>query len=156
MLGSVGQDDESEQDTAEVGDGVLVVSGGKPAPLLEPVEGPFNGVSQLVRLGVEARRASALGSLGLAVRDLVAPLGDGVPDPALTQIGSVLGWEYALSAKSRKPRWWPPSASASSSGASIGLSPAWPAVSNASTGVQVGSDRACTLVVSPPRERPSA
>ena len=38
MVGSVGQDHHSEEEAAEVGDGVLVVAGGQSAPLLDPAE----------------------------------------------------------------------------------------------------------------------
>ncbi len=54
--------DRGEHDTAEVGQGVLVVSARDATPLLEPVEAALDGVAVAVQLGVEgpvvARRRS--------------------------------------------------------------------------------------------------
>ena len=83
--------------------------------------------------------------------DLVAALGDGVLDLPAPQEPSGAGVRVRL--VSQEPELWsfPPSARNCTRVASIGLSPDWPAVSNASTGVQVRSDRAWTLVLNPPR-----
>ena len=46
-------DDGGEKDTTQVGAGVLVVSGGDAAPLLEPAEDALDGVAPAVALRVE-------------------------------------------------------------------------------------------------------
>src|SRR5215207_3370224 len=45
--------DRSEEQAAEEGQGVLVVTGGDPTPLLEPPEATFDGVALSVGAGVE-------------------------------------------------------------------------------------------------------
>jgi hypothetical protein len=59
-VGGVGQGDEyGEGDAAKVGQRVLVVSGGDPAPLFEPVDASFGGVATPIEIGVEGRRAAS-------------------------------------------------------------------------------------------------
>src|SRR3954453_17419579 len=74
----------------------------------------------------------------------------------------VEGWEYALSAITRSGGWrgrpGPRRATdtSASSGSSCGLSPACPAVSSTAMGSPRPSTARCSLVVSPPRDRPRA
>ncbi len=52
---AVVDDDRGEGDAAKVGQGILVIAGGDPTPLLEPVEPAFDGVAVAVQPGVEGR-----------------------------------------------------------------------------------------------------
>ena len=94
--GSVGPHDHRQCDAAEVGGGVLVVSGGDSPPLFEPVHGPLDGVAQFVDLRVEIRWASAVGALGLATGYLVRALGDGVLDALGAQVRPGAGMGVGL------------------------------------------------------------
>jgi hypothetical protein len=68
-----------EDDGPAVDQGVLVVSGGRPTPLLEQGEGAFNDVASLGELPVVGDRSAALaaaaGVVGLLVADHVAGKG---------------------------------------------------------------------------------
>jgi hypothetical protein len=150
-----------KQDAAEVGQGVLVVAGGDRAPLLESVEASLDRVALRVEGGVEAGWPSACGSCGVAAFDLI--FASGIVCLIRRERNGVrlLGWEYALSASSRKSRPGTPasrqaSACSSSSGISCGLSPASPAVNLIATGHSVVSVKAWIFVVNPPRDRPIA
>src|SRR5690606_38827237 len=103
-LGSVSQDDETEDDAAEAGHCVLVVAGGQSAPLLAPVEGSLDGVAFLVRGGVEAWRSPTLGTFGLAVGDLVVAFGDGVLYSPLSQERSCARMRVRLVRQEPKPQ----------------------------------------------------
>jgi hypothetical protein len=56
---AVVDDFRGEGDAAEVGQCVLVVSGGDAAPVLEPVEAAFDGVAAPIGVIVEAWRSAA-------------------------------------------------------------------------------------------------
>ena len=60
QMRAVVDDDRGECDTAEVGQCVLVVSGGDAAPLLEAVETAFDGVAVPVGVAIEVRWPSAV------------------------------------------------------------------------------------------------
>jgi hypothetical protein len=59
-----------------VGDGELVGSHGQTTPLLEPVDAPFNGIALLIRLSVEAGRATTGAASPQSVTDPVGGLRD--------------------------------------------------------------------------------
>jgi hypothetical protein len=71
-----------------VGDGELVRSHGQTAPLLEPVDGSFDRVALLVRLGVEGGRSASDTASPQTVTDLVGRLGDDSADPASAEVTS--------------------------------------------------------------------
>lgn len=71
-----------------VGDGQLVGSHGQAAPLLEPVDAPFDRVALLVRLRVESRWATAGVTSPQTVADLVGGLGDDSADSAWAEVTS--------------------------------------------------------------------
>ncbi len=71
-----------EVERAGVVAGVLVISSGQAAPLLEQAEAAFDGAAAGVAGRVEADRAAARGTLAAPVGLLVTRLGDGVGDLA--------------------------------------------------------------------------
>lgn len=64
-----------------IGEGELVGSHGQTAPLLEPIDTPFDGVALLVCLSVEAGRATTGATSSQAVSDLVGGLWHDGMDP---------------------------------------------------------------------------
>ena len=85
MVYPVVGDEGGKQDATKIGRRVFVVSGRDPAPLFEPVESAFDGVSLAIEILLEGRRSAAGRSLGFAAFDLVRPFGDRVRDPFLSQ-----------------------------------------------------------------------
>src|SRR6266567_2143573 len=85
-----------QENTTEVGGGVLVVAGGDSAPLFEPAEAALNGVAVLVDLAVERGRPPTRRSLGLAAFDLIATFGDRVGDLLGPQVRSGAGMGIRL------------------------------------------------------------
>jgi hypothetical protein len=143
------------------GDRELVGSCGQAAPLLEAVDAPLDGVPLLVDLAVEAGRTATEPASPQAVADVVGRLrddrtdtpapqvaADGAGDarPARTARGRVRG----LPGPVRGTRMRDITVS------KAGASPAWPAVTVKARGRAWPSAARWTLVLSPPRERPSA
>src|SRR5918995_3434561 len=85
---SMVDDDGRQGDSAEVGQGVLVVASGNAAPVLEAVEAAFDGVALPVGGDVETGWSPATWSLGLASLNLVAALGNSVWDLRPAQPGT--------------------------------------------------------------------
>src|ERR1035437_5722913 len=77
-----------EDDSAAVDNGVLVVSGGEAAPVLDQGEGSFDNVAAAVGDGVVADGPSAGGAASDAVAFLVVGFGDHAGDAALPQVGA--------------------------------------------------------------------
>lgn len=71
-----------------VGDGELVSSHGQAAPLLEPVDAPFDRVALLVCFGVEGWRSAAGTASPQTVADLVGRLRDDSADSAAAEVTS--------------------------------------------------------------------
>ena len=69
-----------------VGDGELVRSHGQAAPLLEPVDAPFDRVALLIRLRVESGWSAARTASPQTVADLVGRLGDDSTDSAPAEV----------------------------------------------------------------------
>jgi hypothetical protein len=138
----------------------LLVASSYPAPLLEPVYAPLYHIAPRGR-DVETRRPS-----GTPHRTFpqVAPLRDGVPDPAPPQqpsttrvavafVGNEVLWAFAgASGSTRKTG----HRMASSTASSCVLSWRWPAVTTTESGRSFPSQERCTLLVNPPRLRPIA
>ena len=81
LLTLAGEDDDGgEEDTAEVGAGVLVVPGCDAAPLLEPAEAALDGVALAVALRVERGWSAPARALRFAVFNLVTTFWNGVAD----------------------------------------------------------------------------
>lgn len=88
-----------EGDSRLAGLGGLVVAGRDATPLLEADEAPFHDVALLVKLLVEAGRASASAAAAGPVALLVGPLGNGVGDAAPPQPGGYRARAVALVAQ---------------------------------------------------------
>lgn len=145
-----------------VGDGEFVGSCGQTTPLLEAVDAPFDGVALLVCLAVEAGRSAAESASPQAVTELVGRLRDDCTDAPASQVaadgaggvravgqngqGRVRGLPEPVRGR------WMRDITVSKAGAS----PAWPAVTVKARGRARPSAARWTLVLSPPRERPSA
>ena len=150
------QQQADDDDAGAVVGGVLVVAGGDPAPLLEPADTPLDHVAALVVLRLVAARpprAALLVTAGgdgvgdaasaqqpPAGRVAVAPVGDQVPRP--------LAWPARPPGRGT-PIW-------SSSRASWVDSWRSPALTTMPSGRPRPSQARCSLLVSPPRLRPSA
>jgi hypothetical protein len=138
---------------------------GQAAPLFELAEPSFDGVALGVAGGVEADRSAAGGALAAAIGLLVVGLGDGVTDAAAAQQRPVdpgavgLVREQVVRAGARPapadPRDPDGVEQRHERPAVVHVSAGEPVSRNASTRPWP-SVRACTLVVSPPRERPIA
>ena len=149
-----------EGDEGVVGGGGLLVAGGQPAALLEAVDAPLDHVAALVRLGVEGRRPPGRcarwrrwsARSGMDVRDAapaqVAPVDRGSCSPCPPGRGR--GACGAAPARRGAPGW------PSSTGARWAPSAAWPRLRSSARGRPWPSQARCTLVLSPPRLRPSA
>ncbi|GGT81200.1 hypothetical protein GCM10010256_46170 [Streptomyces coeruleorubidus] len=144
------------------GDRELVGSCGQAAPLLEAVEAPLDGVPLLVDLAVEAGRTATEPASPQAVADVVGRLRDDRTDTPAPQVaadgaGGIRavgqngqGRVRGLPGPLRGTRMRDITVS------KAGASPAWPAVTVKARGRARPSAARWTLVLSPPRERPSA
>jgi hypothetical protein len=130
--------------------------------LFEAGDGSFNDVALPVAHWINQGRPPApdapAGSGGL----LIGPLGDGVGDPPLAQQPPAGGVAVAAvgdqvgGALAGRPELGLGTRMVSSSGSSWVLSWRWPAVTNMASGRPAPSQARWSLVVSPPRLRPSA
>jgi hypothetical protein len=154
--------DGGDVDDGFVADGELVVAGGDSPVALEPADAALDCVTLLVELWVKGRRAASGAAPVLAVADLVSRFGDSGADAATPQVGAVGAGAVGLIAQDavRAVRGRPGpalrTAMPASTAANWGLSPRWPAVITIDSGRWPCSQARCTLVVSPPRDRPSA
>ena len=151
--------DRGDADGGFVADGELVVAGGHGAVALEPVNPAFDGVAQLVQVRVEAggrpparplflrwRTWSAFSGMVQAIRAAAGRRGwrgtrrpyRPAPGP-----GGCAGPPPGRGTRMRPSTAW-----------NCGLSPRWPAVTMMDRGFCRCSHARCTLVVSPPRDRP--
>ncbi|KOG75627.1 hypothetical protein ADK47_18885 [Streptomyces rimosus subsp. rimosus] len=76
--------------------GPLVVAGGGGAEAFQAVVGSLDGVAFLVALAVESGGSTAAGAAVEPVSALVTPLGDGVGDPAASQVAAVVPGRVSL------------------------------------------------------------
>lgn len=145
-----------------VGDRELVGSCGQAAPLLEAVDAPFDGVSLLVDLAVEGGRTATEPASPQAVADLVRRLGDDrtdTPAPQVAADGARGIRAVGQNGQGPGPRPARPLRGTRMRDITVskaGASPAWPAVTVKARGRARPSAARWTLVLSPPRERPSA
>ena len=148
-------DERSDEYATEEGGGVLVVASGDATPLLETPETTLDGVAFAVAVLVEGRRPTPGRSFRLATSDLVAAFGDGVRDSAFPQVFSGARVRVRLVGQQAK-RCGVVGAVRVEQRRQVGVVPACPGESSSVSGQQNVSVRVWILVLSPPRERPSA
>ena len=138
----------------------FVAGGHRPVPL-EPVDPALHRVAQLVSHRVEGRWPAAGAAPGPPVGGLVVLLGDDRADAAAAQQRPVgpaavgLVGQHPVGPGAGPPRAHRGTRIPSSTVWNWGLSPRWPAVTTIDSGRWPPSTARCSLVVSPPRERPS-
>lgn len=154
------QEDARDVESGQVDRGCLLVAGGDAAPLLEAVDAPLDGVALLVGLAVEAWRPAAPAASTQPVATLICRDRDCRPDAALAWL-RIAREELVLSARTTsglvrgRPRCRGTRRRPMTS-VKAGASPACPAVRTNVRGRQRASAARWILVVSPPRDRPTA
>jgi hypothetical protein len=149
-------------DRGLVADGELdVVAGRHRTVAFEPVDPALQSVALLVGVGVERWWPFTLGPSLAPVGGLIVLDWDRGLDPSAAQAGPVgLGTVGLVGQHPIRPGPRPPCPSRgtrmpSRTATNCGLSPRWPAVMTIDSGRWPCSQARCSLVVSPPRDRPS-